>query len=165
MSKAIHYPLMFTFRDAISGDGFLAGVTVLGKALMMKEENEWSIYGVRPAGIAESGETPVETFAHFRDRYKSVLFDIAEESKSFEDFRQEVERFFYELDEEEERRWAEAFQLIRSGSVVPEPPFSKLPKESPESRPSLVTVERLDITKRFMATDNVPDTFIIPIAA
>ena len=52
------YPLMFTYRDVISGDGFLAGITLSGRALMIKENDEWWMYGVRPGAIAETGKTP-----------------------------------------------------------------------------------------------------------
>ena len=156
-----HYPLMFTFRDAVSGNGFLAGVTLSGRALMVHEDDEWWIYGVRPGALAETGQTPQEAFLRFRNTYKTVLFDIAGESASFEAFKLEVERFYHEPDEQEESRWNEAFQDLRSGKVQPDAPFSSLPKEPPETHPSQITVERLDAagTTRFTATDNVPDLY------
>ena len=47
------YPVMFTLRDTVSGNGFLAGITLTGRALMKREDDEkWWIYGVRPAAIA-----------------------------------------------------------------------------------------------------------------
>src|SRR5437773_2171380 len=97
-----HYPLLFTFRDVISGDGFLAGITLSGRALMELEQDRWCIYGVRPGAIAESGITPQEAFLRFRNRYKEVLFDIAEEYRAFDKFKEEVEQFFYQPDQEEE---------------------------------------------------------------
>ncbi len=161
-----HHPLMFTFRDVISGDGFLAGITLSGRCLMLEEDGKWWMYGVRPGAIAEIGGTPQETFLRFRNKYKEILFDIAGERRTFETFKQEVERFFYEPDTEEERRWEDALTAIRSGSLTPPPPFSELPKEAPETRPSQITVERLDgQSKRFMPSDNVPDTYRVPIAA
>jgi len=156
---ALH-PLMFTFRDAISGNGFLAGVTLSGRALMVYDDEGWWLNGVRPGGLAETGETPQETHLRFRNTYKAVLFDIAEEFGDFDGFKREVERFFYEPDDEEERRWTEAVQAARSGKVEPEPPFASLPKEPPESRPSQVSVERLDASKRFTPSDNIPDLYI-----
>lgn len=161
-----HYPLMFTFRDAVSGNGFLAGVTLFGRALMVKEgENEWCIYGVRPAGIAEVGVTPEETYLRFRNRYKEVLFDIASESKDFDSFREEVSRFYQEPDSKEEERWEKAVEEIRTGAVTPEKPFSDLRKEAPETRPSAMSVIRLDVDQRFQASDNVLDTFVLAKAA
>jgi hypothetical protein len=160
------YPLMFTFRDVVSGDGFLAGVTVWGRAVMTFEDEKWWAYGVRPAGLAESGSTPQEAHARFRNRFKEVLFDIAEEAQNFLVFNSEVERFYYEPDIEEEKRWTAAFEVIRSGNVLPEHPFSSLPKEPPETRPTGITVERLDNCKsRYTPTDNVPDRFVFAAAA
>ncbi len=43
-----HHPMMFIFRDTISGNGFLAGITLSGRALMMEEDGKWWMYGVRP---------------------------------------------------------------------------------------------------------------------
>lgn len=163
--KAIHYPLMFTFRDALSGKAFLTGITLSGRALMVKErDGKWWIYGVRPGAIADYGSTPQEAYLRFKNRYKEVLFDIAEESKDFDAFRKEVERFYYEPDPTEEERWEKAFEAIRSGKVKPEPPFSELPKQAPEIRPTQITVERLDHLKgqRFTPSDNIPDTYSIP---
>lgn len=165
MTQQAEYPLIFTYRDAISGNGFLAGVTVTGRALMLKEDSKWWMYGVRPAGLAEAGNTPNETFLSFRQRYSAVLFDIAEEADSFEAFRAEVERFFYEADPIEEQRWTEAHRRIRTGELKPEDPFSGLRKESPEGSPVMISVQRLDTTQRFTPSDNIQDTYILPAAA
>ena len=164
--KLNDHPLMFTFRDAISGEGFLAGITLSGRCLMAEEDGKWWMYGVRPGAIAEVGKTPEETFLLFRNRYKEVLFDVASECKTFDDFKKEVERFFYEPDTVEEKRWEDAVACIRLGNLVPPPPFDSLPKIEPERRPTQITVERLDgVSKRFMPSDNVPDTYLVPLAA
>ena len=156
----LSYPLMFTFRDAVSGNGFLAGVTLSGRALMVHEDEAWWIYGVRPGALADTGQTPQEAFLRFRNTYKTVLFDIAAESEDFDGFKRETERFYHEPDNEEERRWMEAFQDLRSGKVQPEAPFSSLPMAAPETRPTQIAVERLDAaTTRFTATDNIPDLY------
>ena len=158
---------MLTLRDTVSGDGFLASITLSGRALMRKEDDgKWWMYGVRPAGIAESGSNIEDTFLRFRNKYKETLFDIAQESQSFEDFKAEVERFFYEADPEDERLWNNALRDIRLGNISPPEPFSNLPRESPESKPSQITVERLDREgKCFMPSDNVTDTYSVPRAA
>ena len=138
------YPVMFTVRDTVSGNGFLAGVTLTGRAIMCKEDEKWWVYGVRPGAIAESGTTPEEAFLRFRNRYKSVLFDLAEGMESYEKFRGCVEEFYLQPDNEEEARWMGAFHALRSGKVQPEPPFfCTLPKEDPDKRPTQITVERL----------------------
>lgn len=161
-----NYPLIFTFRDVITGNGYLAGVTVTGNALMVFEDEKWWAYGVRPAGLAECGTTPQEAYARFMQRLKLVLFDIAEETDSFMTFRQAVEDFYYEPDAEEETRWNDAFLALREGRVVPEAPFSELPRNAPETRPTQISVERLDKPQtRFKPTDNVPCQFSLAAAA
>jgi hypothetical protein len=157
---------MFTFGDAVSGDGFLAGITMTGRALMVQEDSKWWVYGVRPGAIAESGDTLREAFLRFRSRYKEVLFDIAGEFRTFEAFQQEVERFFNEPDPEDERRWDNAVTALRSGNPKPPLALGDLPREAPENRPAQVLVERLDgETKRFLPSDNVQDVYSLPYAA
>ncbi|HWH58184.1 MAG TPA: hypothetical protein VN682_11170 [Terriglobales bacterium] len=159
MSEMTHHPLLFTLRDAVSGKGFLAGITLSGRALMVQEDGKWWTYGVRPGAIAESGSTPQESFARFRNRYKEVLFDIADESRTFAAFKREVERFANEVDKEEERSWNDALQLVRASSGPPPEPFSQLDRMKAEEAPPKVTVEKLSAAKRkFTPKDNLKDT-------
>jgi|SRR5271154_4637560 len=154
------YPVMFALRDAVSGNDFFAGVTLSGRALMTKEaDGKWWMYGVRPAAIAESGTTPEETFLRFRNAYKNLLFDLAEEAVNFDFFKHSVEQFYSQPDKEEEAAWLGAFNALRSGKAIPDEPFfAQLPKEDPEKRPTQITVERLDQEHtRYSPTDNVPD--------
>ena len=169
MKTATHYPIMFTFRDAISGNGFLAGVTITGRALMVKEDDgKWWMYGVRPASMADFGDTPGEAFRDFRNSFKEVLFDVADVAKEFKDFNVAAERFFYEPDLAEEGRWDRAYRLLRDGKAQPEQPFfSSLPKQSPDSRPATLSIVRLDdVAKppRYMPTDNVVDLYLVAAA-
>ena len=161
------HPLMFTFRDVISGEGFLAGITLSGRCVMVMENGEYWMYGVRPGAISETSDSPKALLVSFRERYREILFDIADERRTFESFKEEVERFFLEPDPQEERRWEEAVQKIRLEELAPPEELSNLPTESPATRPSQITVERLDgaETKRFMPTDNVRDTFVALMAA
>jgi predicted RNase H-like HicB family nuclease len=160
-----HYPVMFTLRDTVSGNGFLSGITLSGRALVLREDDgKWWMYGVRPGAIAESGATPEEAFLRFRNAYKNLLFDFAEDSHSYEVFRHNVEQFYAQPDHEEESRWSDALNALRSGQVVPDDPFfAQLPKEDPEKRPTHITVERLDKQNALYApTDNVPDYMSVP---
>jgi hypothetical protein len=160
MTEIANHPLMLILKDTISGDGFLAGITLSGRALMVEEDDgKWWMYGVRPAAIAESGDTVQEAFLHFRNRYTEVLFDMAQEYRTFDSFKKEVKRFFYEADEEEERRWDDALLAVRGSDQPPPEPFSQLPRAHPENQPTHITVEQLDTEGRvFRPTDNVRDT-------
>lgn len=165
--KLNEHPIMITLRDVISGDGFLAGITLSGRALMRFEDGAWWMYGVRPAAIAESGETIEEAFSRFRNRYKEVLFDIAEESQTFDQFKASVEKFFYEadVDSEDERLWEEALKVVRNAKCAPPEPFDKLPREAAESKPTQITVELLNrADARFKPSDNITDTYSVPMA-
>jgi hypothetical protein len=160
-----NHPIMVTLRDVISGTDFLAGITLAGRALMRNEDGQWWMYGVRPAGIAESGGTIDEAFLRFRNRYKEVLFDLAEENKTFDSFRAAVEQFFYEADEdsEDEQIWEQSLEAIRAAKCAPPAPFDKLPREAPESKPSQISVEWLNRAgARFKPSDNVTDTYSVP---
>jgi len=66
-------------------------------------------------------------------------------------YKTEVERLYSESGDGEEARWEAAAKAFREGKVVAEEPFSKLPRQSPESRPCAVKIDRLDKSK---ATDS-----------
>jgi len=160
------YPVMFSVRDAISGHNFLAGVTMSGRVIVRFEDDQkWWIYGVRPSGISAVGSSPEEVFLRFRETYKNVLFDLAEDSEKFDDFRKAVEAFYTQVNEAEEECWESAFKLMRAGGVPTDGFFSTLPKRDPEERPTQFTVIRLDQQARYTPTDNVPDLFALPVAA
>jgi len=159
---------MFTFQDVVSGNGFLSGITIQGTATMcMENDGKWWMYGVHPGGMAHFGDSVMEAFSKFRESYKTVLFDIAEETSNFDAFKTEVERFYWECGKDEETRWHAALQALRSGEVIPEEPFSALPRITPEDRPCGLEVHRLDhiASSKFSSKDNVPDTLALPVAA
>jgi hypothetical protein len=157
-----NHPILITLQDTISGEGFLARITVSGRTLMRQEDDgKWWMYGVRPAAIAESGGTIDEAFLRFRQAHTQVVLDMVQESKNFDEFRSEVERFFNEGDIDEQV-WEEALKVVRDGHIAPPEPFSKLPRQSPDLRPPRIEVERLDgkITP-FTARDNVTVAYSI----
>jgi len=156
------HPILITLQDTMSGNGFLARITLSGRTLMrLEDDGKWWMYGVRPAAIAESGCTIDEAFLRFRQAHTEVLFDIAQESKNFDEFRTEVERFFNEGDVDE-KAWEDALKAVRGGHTPPPEPFSNLPRQSPDSRPVRIEVERLDgKVKPFAASDNVAVTYSV----
>lgn len=162
------YPVIFTVQDAISGNGFLSSVKMCGRALVYRDvEGTWWITGVHPGGMAHRGESMMEAYSNFRNSYRTVLFDIAEEASNFDAFKSEVERFYRECGPEEDERWNTALQALRSGDLVPEQPVAALPRHTPETRPCAVEIVRLDqiASNRFSAKNNIPDTLELPIAA
>jgi len=158
------HPIMLTLQDSISGNGFHARITMSGRTLMRQEDGKWWMYGVRPAGIAASGGNIEDAFLRFRSKYKEILFDIAQESRTFEDFASQVDRFFNEsdADNEDERLWESALASIRTGACQPPTPFANLPRRAPEAYPSFIKIERVDAEAkdvRLMPSENVSDSY------
>ena len=114
------FPFFFTFSDKIEGNGFVADVKMMGKVLGVKEDDSTWMYGVQPGGIAATGQNEDEAFATFRRSYKSVLFDVADESGDFAQFKNHVDTFFYEVCEETKLEWDEAVLAVRRGEIMAE---------------------------------------------
>jgi hypothetical protein len=113
-----HYPLLFGFRDLVAGKGFLAGVSINGRALLLHDpEDGYWMYGVNPGGLAAGGADVGEAQHAFRETYRTILFDIAMDAEDFEAFRLEVSRFFEESNEELVSEWRAAVEEVRSGEV------------------------------------------------
>lgn len=72
-----YYPLLFTFRDKVSGNGFLANVVAHGRSLASQEKDGWWIYGVEPGDLAAGGTTFAKAQCEFRKAFTTILFDIA----------------------------------------------------------------------------------------
>lgn len=155
------HPLIITLQDAVAGNGFLARITLFGRTLMRQEGGKWWMYGVQPSAIAASGNNIAEAFLNFKNSYQVILFDIAQDSKDFSEFKREVERFFNEADSdnEDERMWYESLKTIRTQNCQPPDEFADLPRQSPESIPSSLTVDRVDAKDqtKFTPKDNVAD--------
>jgi hypothetical protein len=160
-------PLLFGFRDTVSGQDFLAAVGINGRALMIEEDGAWWTYGVAPGGLSAFGMTPSESHAAFRDAYRKALFDIAADSPGYVAFCAEVRRFFYEVDHGDDDRWIKTARAIRNREVEPPAPFfSALPRVNADEHRCTVEVERLDNQERhFTPDDNQVDTIAVAAEA
>lgn len=108
------YPLLFGYRDLVSGTGFVAGVQADGRALLVEEDEEFWVYGVNPGGIAGHGNTWEAAHEDFRRNFKAALFDLAIEAQGFDEFRRLVTDFFEDTNAESERDWDQATREISS---------------------------------------------------
>lgn len=164
MTELIHlHPLVFTLQNAIEGCGFLAGITVRGKAVMEQDENgEWWMYGVCPGALAGGGETPSEAFQNFMNRYKEVLFDIADECQNFLAFKSRIEGFFRVEDSEERARWDRALEIVRQNeSAIPEQ-FNKIPRQKADDFRTEIVIERLEKkdSEQYRPKNNIQNTML-----
>lgn len=124
-------PLMFTYRDMVMGDGFLAEVQAInGRALCVTEPNgEVWMYGVNPGGMAASGVDLESAHAAFRRAFSEVLVDFMLESRSFAEFERTVSAFFEQTNAAFEADWLRAVDVVRAQNVT----IGLLPKMSAEA--------------------------------
>ncbi len=110
------YPLLFTFRDVVLGNGFIAGVEIAGKALLVDEGDEagYWIYGVRPGAIASGpNDGPKDAMNDFRRVFRGTLQEMAAFASSFDEFKDDVEQFFNQEDSDADV-WQRAVEEIRA---------------------------------------------------
>ncbi len=145
-----HCPLLFTFTDRVSGNGFLADIVAHGRALAVQEgEAEHWFYGVNPGGLAAVGTDESNAYLEFRKEYTLVLHEIAEDVKTFAEFKAEVDRFFSETNVPTEQEWKRAVEAVRAGRISAKG-IPRLPAESPRF---------VEVTERihFSVNDNTLD--------
>ena len=127
------YPLLFTYRDTLFGNGFLVEVQAInGRALCVREEDAYWIYGINPGGMAAHGEHPDAAHSAFRKTFSRILVDLALGSSNFEAFRDAVRAFFEETNEGFEGEWRDAIAGVQRGEVSLEG-IPTVPANSPRS--------------------------------
>lgn len=123
------FPIFFSARDTVTGNGFVAQVYVSGRAIMYEEDGRWWMVGVEPGGIAAAGETQAEAYMAFREAVRNVLHDSTHLFDSFDAFRADVAALMSQTDTTEDRRWQAARAAIRAGANMPAEGFvGELPR-------------------------------------
>ena len=74
--------------------------------------------GVYPGAVAAGGDSRDEALLRFRESYRSVLYDLAAAASSFEEFKADVERFFWEETPGEGAAWLEAAAALRANPAA-----------------------------------------------
>lgn len=82
----MNVPLKFIFIDFVAGAGFIAHVEMTGSALLTDKGGEPWIHGVQPGCLAGGGPSVGDALWSFREGYLSVLYDLAKECPTFDDF-------------------------------------------------------------------------------
>lgn len=116
------YPLLFGFGEVVLGRGYVAGVSISNGRLLAHDEGDsgWWLDGVNPGAIADGAATLGEAVAKFRQRFKGVLSEIAEEASDFGAFQQAVRAFFDETDDDTVRAWDDARKEVRRHQRAPQ---------------------------------------------
>jgi hypothetical protein len=127
------YPLLFSYRDTLFGNGMLVEVQVVnGRALCVREADDYWVYGINPGGMAAHGVDPDSAHAAFRKTFSHILVDLAVGSENLESFAAAVQKFFDETNEGYEVEWKDAISAVRRGDVSLEG-IPLVPANSPRS--------------------------------
>lgn len=112
-------PILFARRDLILGNGFVAGVSISGRALLTQEsDSEFWCEGINPGGFAAQGSTYAEAFNAFGEEYLKVLFDIAADSANYDAFQEGVQAFFDNPSPTLLTDWDAAVDAVRRGELA-----------------------------------------------
>ena len=141
-------PLLFSYRDVLFGNGFVAEVRAQqGRALCVRETDGFWMYGVNPGGMAAFGSDAEGAHAAFRSTFSRILKDLALEAHSFDEFHVLARHFFDETNAGYEPEWYDAVQAVRNHEVG-----ADLPTMSADSPRSISVAEKLVPTLK--AEDN-----------
>jgi hypothetical protein len=112
------FPLLFSFREIIMGNGFIAGVRMNGRALLEERAGEIWISGVCPVGLAGGGLDRSVAFTEFRKAWVEILFDIAATATSFGDFQEKSRDFLSAEEASVTTHWEAALKMVRNTNYV-----------------------------------------------
>lgn len=156
-----NYPLILNFKELVSGNGFLSEVAGRAHMVMRNEDGAWWMLGVNPGGIAAKGSTQQEAYTNFCKTFSEVIQDISSDSTSFADFKNKIESFVSQTDDEEDALFKEARAAVRAGASV-DPAFQGLKRDTAETQPHC-NVNRIDEPENLKPSNNT--TFLLKEAA
>jgi hypothetical protein len=104
---------------------------------MREESDGFWVDGVNPGGVCAGGASRDEALLKFREHYRSILYDCAALYASFDAFKREVERFFWEETPGEAEAWQRAVEELRAN---PHAAADWLPLRQNYSAPSVEVV-------------------------
>jgi len=157
---AFPIPLIFTFHELISGNGYVAAVSITGRALWDIEDGEEWFYGVQPGGIAGGGANYAAACRDFKISYTSVLFDIAAEAPDFASFAAEVGAFFHQINEPNAEQWETALARMKDRAEGPD----GLKVVSASKHPPAISVEMVSLTTASPRTNAFDDVDLAKVA-
>ena len=116
------WPLVFSYRGVIRGNGFTARLHAISRVLA-EEQEDGSIWmnGAEPGGIAIGGEDFDSAHANLKRMFHDIAWDAAEEADDLDSFRAEMDRFFRDIDQPVNAAWQAAWEANRQGQLDCEP--------------------------------------------
>jgi hypothetical protein len=147
------YPLAFTFRDLVMGNGFVASVVLEGRGLLTEEvDGSFWVYGVQPGGLADGGENRDAALCKFKNGYLSVLYDIAAKAANFAAFEKDVAEFFRQVNAPNRKVWQTVLAKVRRSKRV----LDGLDRENVDGKRLKHAVVLVDISKATATQNQFP---------
>jgi hypothetical protein len=117
MGLTKNYPLVMTYRGTVGNGRFDASVISTGRALVASEPEGFWVFGVDAGSLAASASTLPEACAEFHNLFNAILFELAAESATFEDFKAKAEAFFDAANDPNREDWEAALSSLRNGTL------------------------------------------------
>lgn len=115
----IRYPIVFTYRELIVGNGFVATVESTGRCLMedFGDSDVW-VSGVHPSGFSAGADNQQSASEAFQREHRVALLDMAHDAPDFDSFQTMVRDFHAQKSEIGELEWWEAVHQVRAGKIT-----------------------------------------------
>lgn len=116
-AQPVAWPLLFRYRGPVLGKGYVAVVEFHGRLLARPDGNGVWLDGVNPGALALGAPTIQAARKELNSALTGVFVDFAEETDSFEAFKAQVERFFYDTDASSVDEWQACVAEVQSGRI------------------------------------------------
>ncbi len=113
------YPILFGYRDFVAGNGFVAVVSVSGRALIEDDHDGVWMIGINPGGFDAQGSSHQLAATAFREEYRTVLYDIASSTTDFATFQAMLQDFLQDAQPTLVADWDQAVEAVRRKEVDP----------------------------------------------
>ena len=113
------YPIVFTYRELIVGNGFVATVESTGRCLMedFGDSDVW-VTGVHPSGFSAGADNQQSASEAFQREHRVALLDMAHDAPDFDSFQAMVRDFHAQKSEIGEMEWWKAVHQVRAGKIA-----------------------------------------------
>lgn len=134
-----NFPLFMDYRQPVACQGFWVMLSMKARLLLEhdptcpeEEGGPFWLYGVNPGGISSFGSNIQMAVDAFLRRFRDVINDAAEASRTFEDFQRDILESF-DTNDEYAQLWEEARQAVREGSTK----LLGLPRDTSDYHPTI----------------------------
>ena len=117
-STSMKWPLVFSYRGRVKGQGFAARVICAVRVLAERQaDGELWLSGSEPGWFAAGGATLQEANASLKTTFHGILLDKAEEASDFAIFRENLLVAFRDADRLVRKEWVAAWIANKDGKL------------------------------------------------